>query len=249
MQAPKKIKETDAIFDRLSEVNPAADGTDDVLRLSLDSKTAVKIGLYSRGGKCRTQRKAADHDFKPKQTLTPYGIFLPRYDDLYLYFTSSRVTSDFMVDVLDSWWLSNKQRFAKVKTLVINQDNGPENQSRRTQFLKRIVGFAREHELLVRLAYYPPYHSKYNPIERCWGILEQHWNGDLLDEVEAVLGFARSMTWNGKHPVVELLTAIYQKGVRLSAKEMEQVEKEVNRLPDLGKWFVDIHGREPLVLG
>ena len=219
------------------------------MQLSLDSKTAVKIGLYSRGGKSRTQRKASDHDFKPKQTLTPYGIFLPRYDDLYLYFTSSRVTSDFMVDVLDSWWLSNKQRFAKVKTLVINQDNGPENQSRRTQFLKRIVGFAREHELLVRLAYYPPYHSKYNPIEHCWGILEQHWNGDLLDEVEAVLGFARSMTWNGKHPVVELLTTVYQKGVRLSAKEMEQVEKEVKRLPNLGKWFVDIHGHEPLVLG
>jgi hypothetical protein len=249
VQAPKKIKETDAIFDRLSEVNPAADGAEDVLRLSLDSKTAVKIGLYSRGGKSRTQRKAADHDFKPKQTLTPYGIFLPRFDDLYLYFTSSRVTSDFMVDVLDSWWLGNKQRFAKVKTLVINQDNGPENQSRRTQFLKRIVGFAYEHKLMVRLAYYPPYHSKYNPIEHCWGILEQHWNGDLLDEVEAVLGFARSMTWNGKHPVVELLSAVYEKGVRLSSKEMEQVEKEVNRLPNLGKWFVDIHGHEPLVLG
>src|SRR5262245_2149031 len=31
--------------------------------------------------------------------------------------------------------------------------------------------------LTVRLAYYPPYHSKYNPIERCWGILENHWNG------------------------------------------------------------------------
>ena len=229
MQAPKKIKETDAIFDRLSEVNPAADGAEDVLRLSLDSKTAVKIGLYSRGGKSRTQRKAADHDFKPKQTLTPYGIFLPRYDDLYLYFTSSRVTSDFMVDVLDRWWLGNKQRFAKVKTLVINQDNGPENQSRRTQFLKRIVSFAYEHELMVRLAYYPPYHSKYNPIEHCWGILEQHWNG--------------------KHPVVELLSAVYEKGVRLSAKEMEQVEKEVDRLPNLGKWFVDIHGHEPLVLG
>ncbi|NRB09761.1 MAG: hypothetical protein HRU34_23665, partial [Richelia sp.] len=25
--------------------------------------------------------------------------------------------------------------------------------------------------------YYAPYHSKYNPIEGCWGILDQHWNG------------------------------------------------------------------------
>ena len=88
--------------------------------------------------------------------MTPYGIFLPRYDDLFRYFTTSAVTSDFIVDVLDRWWLSNRLRFAGVKTLVINQDNGPENQSRRTQFLKRIVSFARDHKLLVRLAYYPP---------------------------------------------------------------------------------------------
>ena len=60
--------------------------------------------------------------------------------------------------------------------------------------------FARKYGLAVQLAYYPPYHSKYNPIERCWGILEMHWNGSLLDSIEAVVGFARSMTWKGKHP-------------------------------------------------
>jgi transposase len=37
-------------------------------------------------------------------------------------------------------------------------------------------------------AYYPPYHGKYNAIERCWGILELHWNGALLDSLDAVLG-------------------------------------------------------------
>jgi len=34
--------------------------------------------------------------------------------------------------------------------------------------------------------YYPPYHSKYNLIERCWGILENHWNGTLLNSVHTV---------------------------------------------------------------
>ena len=53
----------------------------------------------------------------------------------------------------------------------------------RSQFLKRIVAFARKYRLVVQLAYYPPYHSKYNPIERCWGVLEMHWNGSLLDSV------------------------------------------------------------------
>jgi transposase len=213
-----------------------------MLRLSLDAKTSVKVGEYSRKGKGRVLRKAADHDFKAKENLTPYGILLPKYDELSLYFTTSRVTSDFMVDVLESWWQGNRERFGAVKTLVINQDNGPENQSRRTQFLMRMVNFARTYRLLVRLAYYPPYHSKYNPIEHCWGVLENHWNGDLLDSREAVLKFAQSMTWNGKTPTVSILTGDYPKGVSLSRKEMLSVEEEVLRLPDLDDWFLDIPG-------
>lgn len=249
MPAEKKIRQTDAIFDRLKQINPEADSRVDTLRLSLDAKTSVKVGGYSRKGKSRVRKKAGDHDYGAKEVLTPYGLLLPRYDDLWLYFTTSRVTSDFIVDVLDRWWLAHKERFPLVRTLVINQDNGPENKSRRTQFLKRMVGFARERRLLVRLAYYPPYHSKYNPIEHCWGVLENHWNGDLLDSREAVLNFAGSMTWNGRHPAVEVLTNVYAKGIRLPKKEMLLVEEEVNRLPDLGDWFVDIPGHELPPLG
>jgi hypothetical protein len=72
------------------------------------------------------------------------------------------------------------------------------------RFMKRIVEFAQSNQLNIRLAYYPPYHSKYNPIERVWGILEKSWNGSILDEVETALNFAQNMTWKGKHPVVKL---------------------------------------------
>ena len=61
-------------------------------------------------------------------------------------------------------------------------------------------GWRRQQRLTIELAYYPPYHSKYNPIERCWGVLEVYWNGELLDSEAAVLGFAGSMTYGGKHP-------------------------------------------------
>jgi transposase len=237
---PKKVKQTDAIFEQLKKVNPEADRADDTLRISIDAKATVHVGPFSRRGKSRTKTQAADHDFKPKATLTPFGIFLPQYDDLWLYMACSKVTSDFIVDRLEQWWQEVRLRFLSVKTLVINLDNGPENQSRRTQFLKRIVEFARKYGLVVQLAYYPPYHSKYNPIERCWGILEMHWNGSLLDSIEAVVGFARTMTWKGKHPVVHVVETIYEKGVRLKPKEMKVLESEVVRLAGLGKWFVKI---------
>jgi hypothetical protein len=48
-------------------------------------------------------------------------------------------------------------------TIAINADNGPENNARRNQFMKRFVDFATQHEVGISLIYYPPYHSKYNP--------------------------------------------------------------------------------------
>jgi transposase len=75
----------------------------------------------------------------------------------------------------------------------INLDNEPENHSHRTQFLNRLVGFAQQYQLTINLASYPPSRSKYNPIERWWGILEQHWNGDLLDSVQTGVQFAQTM--------------------------------------------------------
>ena len=156
---------TDPIFGQLAIVNKQAKDDPTILRLSLDAKATVKVGDFSRGGKTRADVEGNDHDFKPKAKITPYGIFLPELDELFYYFTTSKVTSDFMVDVLESWWLAHHKRFPQVKTLLLNQDNGPENHSRRTQFMKRIVEFAQRHCLNIRLAYYPPYHSKYNPID------------------------------------------------------------------------------------
>jgi len=190
----------------LSQVNPQADQAPDTLRLSLDAKATVNVGPFSRKGKSRTGIEAADHDFESEAKLTPFGIFSPEYDDLTLYMARSKVTSDFIVDRLGDWWEFNRVRFPEVTKLVLNLDNGPENHSRRTQFLKRMVGFARETGLDIELAYYPPYHSKYNPIERCWGILEQHWNGTLLDTLDTALRFAATMTWKGPRPAVALVT-------------------------------------------
>lgn len=173
--------------------------------------------------------------------MTPVGLLLPAQDELSIAICTSKVTSDCIVDMIDRWWIENKARFPAVDTLVLLQDNGPENNGRRTQFLYRMVDFVEKHEINIRLAYYPPYHSKYNPVERCWGVLEHHWNGSLLDTVEAVVGFAKSMTWKQEHPVVRLVTQGYELGVHLSKQAMKAVERKLSRLPHLPSWFIDIH--------
>ena len=231
----------------MKQRNEEADEAENVLRLSIDAKARVKVGPFARGGKSRVPTKAADHDFKATATVTPVGILLPASDELFLCGVTSKVTSDCLVDRLVDWWETVKERFAHITTLVINLDNGPESHSRRTQFMQRLVEFAQRFHLTIRLAYYPPYHSKYNPIERCWGILEHHWNGALLDSVEAVIQYASTMTWKGKHPVVTLVTTTYQTGVKLTKQAMESLETQLQRLPHLDKWFVDINCPLPAI--
>jgi len=224
----------------VSAMNASADAAPDVLRISIDAKATVKVGPFARGGKSRATTKACDHDFTPAATVTPVGILLPATDEVFIYHLTSKVTSDGLVDRLIQWWEAVRRRFPHITSLVINLDNGPENHSRRTQFMQRIVAFAHQYGLSVRLVYYPPYHSKYNAIERCWGILEHHWNGAILDTVDAVLNFTASMTWRGLHPVVELVTTVYETGVKLTKAAMAEIEAQIVRQPGLGKWFVDI---------
>ncbi len=231
----------------MKQRNEEADADECMLRLSMDAKATVKVGPFARGGKSRVPTKAADHDFEAAATVTPVGIFLPASDELFLYGITSKVTSDCLVDRLIDWWETVKERFPLITTLVINLDNGPESHSRRTQFMQRLVEFAQRYQLTIRLTYYPPYHSKYNPIERCWGILEQHWNGALLDSLDAVIQYASTMTWKGNHPLVSLVTTVYQTGVKLTKQAMQALEAQLQRLPHLDKWFVDIVSPPPAI--
>ncbi len=205
----------------------------------MDCKATVNLGEYSRGGKTRGDNQAADHDMGCREKHAPFGLVDEDSGRLHIVFGSSAKTSDFIVDGLEAWWgrLPPTERDG-FSVLQIKADNGPESSGRRTQFLKRMVGFADLIGKPVQLLYYPPYHSKYNPVERCWGILEKHWNGAKLVDVDAMLGWAGSMTWKGVRPVVELSRKVYQKGVSLSKEAMRKVEARLERNPLLPKWDI-----------
>jgi hypothetical protein len=102
-----------------------------------------------------------------------------------------------------------------VRRPLIDLDNGLEIAGSRTRFMKRLVEFSDRRQLTLEPAYYPPYHSKYNPVERCWGILENHRNGALSSSVENALEWAKTMTWRVMSPIVHLAGRVYQTGVRL----------------------------------
>lgn len=208
----------------------------------MDAKATIKLGLLSRGGKSRTTIRALDHDFvKASDKVHLLGFYLPQWGESYFFLlTSPHLTADAMVDCLHKLWAKLSPRFPAVTKLLLNLDNGPENHSRRTQFMKRLVDFVDTEDIEIEQAYYPPYHSKYNPIERLWGVLEQHWNGTILYSLNVVAEMAKTMTYKGIHPIVTLVDTTYQKGVSLTKKAMQAVERRIHRLQALPKYFITI---------
>ena len=157
----------------------------------------------------------------------------------------SKETSDFWADGLTRWWELVRGGSGHVRRLVVYLDNGPNNSGSRTQWLKRLVDFADATGLEVRLVYYPPYHSKYNPVERCWSALERKWGGGLLTSLAVILGYARRMTWKGQSPTVESLTGEYKSGVRLTKAEMKPIETRLERSTTLPKYDILIRPKTP----
>jgi transposase len=149
-------------------------------------------------------------------------------------------TSDFWADGLMLWWQSVRAGMGHIKRLVVYLDNGPHNAGNRTQWLVRLIAFCDRSGLEIHLVYYPAYHSKYNPIEHCWGVLEQKWGGTLLNSLKVILQETRRMTWQGQRPVVKRLHGHYPKGRRLTRTQMKPFEKRLQRSKTLPKYDITI---------
>ena len=176
----------------------------------------------------------------PSAVLAPCGILEVDASQLNIVFGTSRDTSDFVADSLDLWWANRQAVYPDIRRLQIDLDNGPEIASSRTQFIKRLVEFSDQNRLTLELTYYPPYHSKYNRIERCWGILESHWNGTLLTSIETALSWAQTMTWHGVSPLLHLVDRVYETGVRLTKAAFRPFAARLRRSDALPKWSVII---------
>jgi hypothetical protein len=224
-------------------VNALADADAQTLRISIDTKATVHVGDYCRGGRSRglVALKALDHDMCVKEKLVPGGILEPVSGHSFVFFGTHYKTSDFIGDGLLLWWQHRRQERGGVKQLVINLDNGPECNGRRSQFLLRMSEFADLTGLSVRLVYYPPYHSKYNAIERYWAGLEKSWNGYLLSTVGAVLHRAGNFLWKGARTIVRLLDGMYEKGVKVCGSEKTDLEHRLQRAAELPWWDITIH--------
>lgn len=84
-----------------------------------------------------------------------------------------------------------------LKKLTIFLDNGPENSSRRKLWLKKLTNLSIKYNIVIELVYYPPYHSKYNKIERYWARLQMVWNKIIIDNLDLLVNTINKTSWKG----------------------------------------------------
>lgn len=239
----KKIPQTDAIFANIAEVHQECKDKANVFRISIDTKATVKIGNLSRNGKSRQKKapQACDHDQHWDAVLHPFGVSEIDTGQLSVYFGNSIATADFIVDGLEHWYDDRKTQIPDNQILMIELDNGQSNAATTRQFLNRMVEWVKKINRRIHLVYYPPYHSKYNPVERCWAAIEKYWNGCILDSVENTLKICENVIWKSKKTIVKLIDKEYVRKVIVPKEQFESIQPFIERKIDLQKWDVWIN--------
>lgn len=235
----KKINETDAIFENVHKKKEEVTQEETTALISIDAKDKVLLGPFSRRGKNRIQIEAVDHELT-NDCLIPFGILDLKTNIPYFFNFTSKPTSLDLVDCIEEFW---KEQYSnsKVKKLAILLDNGPDNSGVRTIFLKGLIEMSKKYNIEIELIYYPPYHSKYNPVERLWARLENIWNGYLLETKEICLSFMKNLTWKNVKSVTKLMKVKYGKGLTVKKQEMRELEKKyITRTEGIKKWSVII---------
>jgi len=95
----------------------------------------------------------------------------------------------------------------------------------------------------IHLFYYPPHHRTYNPVERVWGILENHGNGTLLTDHETVIEWAKTMTWEGISAIVKVLAGNYQTGVKVGVQAFNSYRTSLSSIGDLHRFHAMFSAR------
>jgi hypothetical protein len=203
--------------------------------LSIDLKSRELLGNFFRSGTLWTREtiRVFDHDFAEfaQGVVLPHGIYDLKLNRGYIHLGTSHDTSEFACDSLKDWW----QRFGsaaypEARSLLLLCDGGGSNpaDTRRSQahlFRTDVQGLANHLGMEIRLAHYPPYASKYNPIEhRLFPHLSRVCRGVILQSVDLVAELMRkAKTRTGLSVEVGILDKVYEIGRKVSQATKDAV--------------------------
>lgn len=199
------------------------------------------IGNLYRPGTLLTQSVVTtfDHDWPSLAdgVAIPHGLYDLKRNHGFVTIGTSHDTSEFACDSLRWWWQTHgRHDYPGATSLLLLCDGGGSNRSNTYLFKMDLEKFAQETGLEVRVAHYPPYTSKYNPIEhRLFPHLTRACQGVILKSVELVKELmAKASTTTGLRVSVNLLDKVYQTGRRVAADVKDRIR--IIRDDVLAKW-------------
>jgi len=203
--------------------------------LSIDTKKRELIGNFHRKGVLLTQEtlKTFDHDFPSfaDGVVIPHGLYDPQLNRGYVHLGTSHDTSQFACDCLEDWWaLFGRDQYPKATSLLLQCDGGGSNSARTYLFKTDLQVAVNRMGLEVRVAHYPPYCSKWNPIEhRLFPHLTRACQGVIFRSVALVKQLMeKARTRTGLQVVVDILDKVYETGRRVA----EEAKKTLNLIKD-----------------
>lgn len=187
--------------------------------ISIDTKKKEHLGNFYRDGHLYTQEtiEVYDHDFTSLAdgVVIPHGIYDLQHNSAFIHLGTSHDTSEFACDCLRSWWLNQGCiDYSTSKALLVLCDGGGSNNSRHYIFKQDLQNLADELGIEIRIAHYPPYTSKYNPIEhRLFPHVTRACQGVIFRSLELVKQLMqKTHTKPGLKVTVKILDNVYQTG-------------------------------------
>jgi Rhodopirellula transposase DDE domain len=187
--------------------------------ISIDTKKRELLGNFYREGVIDTQETIAvnDHDFSSKGagTVIPHGIYDLKKNLGYLHLNMSHDTTELACDSLAAWWQEHGQKeYPQAKKLLVLCDGGGSNSASKYVFKQDLQALANRLRLEIRVAHYPPYCSKYNPIEhRLFPHVTRACKGVILRTAETAQQYMeKAQTTTGLKVVVGWLNKVYATG-------------------------------------
>lgn len=198
--------------------------------ISMDCKKKEELGNLYRDGKCYTQKpiKVFDHDYShlSKGKVIPHGIYDIQKNIGYISIGSSTESADFVIDNLRWWWTKHGiHLYPDATTILLLCDAGGANSYRHHIFKDRLLKLAKEIGISIVVAHYPPYASKWNPIEhRLFCHVHEAMSGVVFTDYNIIKErIEATSTKTGLTVVVRLNLVEYPKGIK--------VDKEISNDP------------------
>jgi Rhodopirellula transposase DDE domain len=210
-------------FENIARLKREYLGSDNPV-LSMDTKKKELIGNFYRAGRLLTQGvlETLDHDFPSfaSGVIIPHGLYDVKHNDGHVNLGTSHDTGEFACDSIERWWQEKGcALYPRATSIMLLCDGGGSNSATQYLFKEDLQGLVDRLGIEIRVAHYPPYCSKYNPIEhRLFPHLTRACQGVIFESVGLVKELMeKTGTCTGLRVTVDILEKVYQTGRKYAA--------------------------------